>query len=66
MLKLDYTAAHRFVEGYPNAKWNGWNIEIFKPTPTGYTNVRGAFRNGTWGTLTTVAPDSKGNWTFRV
>lgn len=66
MLKLNYDAAHRFVEGYPNAQWSGWDIEIFKPTPAGFTNKRGAFRNGTWGTLTRVSPDDKGIWTFRV
>lgn len=66
MLKLDYAAVHRFVEGYPNASWNGWTLEIFKPTPAGYTNKRGVFRNGQWGLLTTVSPDDKGTWTFRV
>lgn len=66
MLKLDYAAAHRFVEGYPNAEWNGWTIEIFKPTPSGFTSKRGAFRDGQWGTLTRVAPDEQGKWKLRV
>lgn len=66
MLKLNLDAAERFVAGFPNAKWDGWNIEIFKPTPAGYSNRRGAFRNGTWGLLTCVAPDAKGIYTFRV
>lgn len=66
MLKLNYDAAHRFVEGYPNAQWNGWTIEIFKPTPAGYTSKRGALRNGKWGLLTRVNPDNKGLWVFRV
>jgi hypothetical protein len=66
MLKLDIDAAERFVAGYPNASWNGWNLELFKPNPSGYSNKRGAFRNGTWGILTTVSPDSQGKYKFRV
>lgn len=66
MLKLDYTAVHRFVEGYKNASWNGWELELFKPTPSGYSHQRGAFRNGTWGIVTRVAPDAQGKWKFRV
>lgn len=66
MLKLNYDAAHRFVEGYPNASWDGYDILMFKATPSGFTNKRGAFRNGTWGILTRVSPDDKGIWTFRV
>lgn len=66
MLKLDYDAAHRFVEGYPNASWDGWTIELFKPTASGYTHKRGARRDGVWGILTRIAPDSQGKWKLRV
>lgn len=66
MLKLNYEAVHRFVEGYPQAQWDGWTIEIFKPTPAGFTSKRGAFRDGQWGLVTRVTPDDKGIWVFRV
>jgi hypothetical protein len=66
MLKLNYDAAHRFVEGYPTANWDGWTIEIFKADPRGYTRKNGAYRNGQWGILTRVEADDKGIWTFRV
>ena len=66
MLKLDLDAAERFVAGYPNASWNGWTLELFKPTPAGFTSKRGAFRYGTWGILTRVTPDAEGRYRFRV
>lgn len=66
MLKLNYEAAHRFVEGYPNAQWNNYTIELFKPTPSGFTRPDGAFRNGTWGILRKIEPSAEGIWSFRV
>lgn len=66
MLKLDITAAERFVAGYPNASWNGWVIELFKPTPSGFTSKNGAFREGQWGKLSRIAPNEQGRWVFRV
>lgn len=66
MLKLDYDAVHRFAKSYPNATWNGWVLELFKPTPAGYASKRGAFRNGAWGMLTRVTPDAQGRWKFRI
>lgn len=66
MLRLNYEAAHRFVDGYPNANWDGWTIELFKPNPTGATSRRGAFRRGEWGILTRVEVDARGYWCFRV
>jgi hypothetical protein len=66
LLKLDYDAAHRFVDGYPNASWDGYTIELFKPTNAGYSSKRGAFRNGRWGFLTRVEANEQGRWVFRV
>lgn len=66
MLKLNYDAVHRFAEGYENASWNGWTLELFKPTPAGYTHKRGVFRKGRWGIVQRVEPDAKGQWVFRV
>lgn len=66
MLKLDFDAVHRFVEGYPNASWNGWTLELFKPDARAFTKRNGAFRNGSWGFLTRVNADDQGKWNFRV
>jgi hypothetical protein len=66
LLKLNYEAVHRFVDGYPNASWNGWSLELFKADKRAWAKKNGAYRNGTWGFLTRVEPDAKGIWTFRV
>lgn len=66
MLKLDYDAAHRFVEGYPMARWEGWDILLFKPTRAGEHNKKGAYMNGEWGIQTRISPDSTGKWKLRV
>jgi hypothetical protein len=66
MLKLSYDAVHRFVEGYDNAKWDGWDVLLFKPTPAGATHKRGVCEQGQWGIQTRVAPDTDGLWRIRV
>jgi hypothetical protein len=66
MLRLNYDAAHRFVSTNPNAVWNGWDIELFKATPSGYTNKHGAYRNGNWGIVQRISPNAQGMWVFKV
>jgi hypothetical protein len=66
MLNLDYDAVHRFVEGYPGARWEGWDVLLFRPTPAGATHIHGAFVNGSWGIQTRVSPDESGKWNLRV
>ena len=66
MLKLDYDAVHRFEARYPNAYWEGHTLCLFKEDPAGYSHKRGVFRNGRWGMLRRVTPDSQGKWKFRV
>jgi len=66
MLKLDYDAAHRFVDGYDGARWDGWDVLLFKPTPAGATHRRGAYVNGQWGIQTRVVADSEGKWRLKV
>lgn len=66
MLKLTLDAAERFVAGFPNASWSGWDIEIFKSNHRGFSRRDGAYRNGEWGVLTRVSPDAQGVYKFRV
>lgn len=66
MLKLDIDAVHRFVEGYDNARWEGWDVLLFKPTPAGASHRKGAFVNGKWGIQTRISPNSEGKWLLRV
>jgi hypothetical protein len=66
MLKFDYDAVHRFVEGYENASWDGWDVLLFKRTPAGATHKKGAFVNGQWGIQNRISPNSDGKWVLRV
>ena len=45
------------------AVWDGWKIEIFTENPTAYYSPSGVFRNGKYGYLRVVEPNSKGVWT---
>lgn len=66
MLKLDLDAAERFVNGNPNAFWEGWTLVIFKEDRRGEHNRKGMYRNGTWGIANRVEPDDTGRFRFRV
>lgn len=66
MLKLDLAGAERFVDGHPNAFWDGWTMVLFKPTQVGASHRKGMYRNGTWGLATRVEPDNTGRYRFRV
>lgn len=66
MVILNYKRAHKFVSEQ-QAKgneiyWNGWDMTFFKPTPNGFMNKRGVFRNGRWGIETRISCDTKGLW----
>lgn len=66
MLKLDLAAAERFVEGHPNAFWDGWTMILFKPSNSGQHNRHGMLRDGQWGIANRVEPDTTGRYRFRV
>ena len=69
LTNLDYDAAHLYVEKMQrqgkNVKWDGWNIEVHRPNPRGYFAKEGVFRNGKWGFVTSIAPDTNGMWRVR-
>lgn len=66
MLKLDLAAAERFVDGHPDAFWDGWTLVLFKPSQAGATHRKGIFRDGQWGLANRVEPDTTGRYRFRV
>lgn len=66
MLKLDYDAVHRFVEGYEHARWDGWDVLLWNETPSGATRQNGAFVNGKWGIQRRISPNAEGKWVLRV
>lgn len=65
-LTLDYSAAHKFVREQRrignDVRWEGFTMVFWKPTHYGFTNVKGAFRNGRWGMETRVAVGDDGTW----
>jgi hypothetical protein len=62
MLKLNYNDAQQFVESTRFAEWDGWDIVIFKPSKTAYTNTRGVRKYSQWGFETRIECNSEGQW----
>ena len=66
MLVLDYTDAHKFVQQQRkmgvDIRWDGYDMILFKKTPHGFNNQKGAFRKGRCGIEIRVSPDSLGMW----
>jgi hypothetical protein len=62
MQKLDYQAAHEFVDRSKNVFWDNYDIIIWKRNANGATNMRGMFRNGAWGIANRFTVGSDGYW----
>lgn len=66
-LTLDYSAAHKFVREQRrignDVRWEGFDMVFWKPTHYGFTNTKGAFRNGRWGMETRIPVTNDGTWT---
>ena len=69
MIAIDYNKIDKFVAGIVakgvDARWDGWNVVVFRPNPSAIRNPRGAWRNGAYGYETVVRPNSKGKWLFK-
>lgn len=55
-----------FVETQQNMRWNGWTIEVFQPNKRAYYHPRGNFRDGQWGFIKQIRPNSRGLWRVPV
>lgn len=66
MLVLNHSEAHKFVRDSRrrgvDVRWDGWTMVFWKPTHHGFTNVRGAYRNGRWGMESRVPVGDDGLW----
>lgn len=62
MAALNYDAAHRFVENSKSARWEAWDIVLFKEHPAAASKVDGRYHNGKWGFETRIAVDADGKW----
>jgi hypothetical protein len=66
-ISLDYKSAHKYVREQrgrgTDVRWDGWDMVFWIPTRHGFTNKRGAFRNGRWGMESRVTVSNDGIWT---
>lgn len=65
-LSLDFSAAHKFVREQRrlgnDVRWENFDMVFWKPTHHGFTNKKGAYRNGRWGMESRVVVSEKGTW----
>lgn len=63
---VDHTNIDSYVERLQrrgvDAFWDGWNLNIFRPTDDGFNDKRGAYRNGQWGIVYRIKPNRYGAW----
>jgi hypothetical protein len=52
----------RFNSEKQDSFWNNYDFIIWKENPGGYTDVKGMFRNNTWGMTDKVSVNNKGVW----
>lgn len=68
---LNYDEVHAFVDkhqghGQEDIFWNGWTLCYWKKNPAGATSQNGMFRNGKWGIVRRIKPNSNGEWRILV
>ena len=66
MLVLTELGVEVFKKRFNNAQqesfWDNYNLVIWKKNPGGYTDIKGMFRNDTWGMADKVSVNDKGVW----
>jgi hypothetical protein len=61
---LDYEQAHKLVEKNKKSGffWDGYVLVKWTPTPDGYMQKNGMFRNNKWGFASRYQVTTKGTW----
>ena len=66
MISLNFSAVHKFIREQrrlgSDIRWDGWELVFFKPTRHGWSNKKGAYRNGRWGMESRVTVTNAGLW----
>lgn len=52
----------RFNNSQQESFWDNYNLVIWKKNPGGYTDIKGMFRNDTWGMADKVSVNNEGVW----
>jgi hypothetical protein len=62
--ELDYDQAHAFVDNNKSLGfyWDGWDIVKWTPSPNGFSQKNGMFRNNQWGFFVNIPCTDLGTW----
>lgn len=64
MLNLTELGVEVFIKRAKNVTpfWDNYDLVIWKKDINGFTNVKGMFKENTWGTAERISVDSNGIW----
>jgi hypothetical protein len=64
MLNLTQKGVEIFIKKAKNIEpfWNNYDLIIWKKDPSGFSNIKGMFRNNSWGTAETIKVNDDGIW----
>ena len=64
MLNLTELGVEVFIKKAKNITpfWDNYDLVIWKKDINGFTNVKGMFKENTWGTAERISVDSNGIW----
>ena len=64
MLNLTELGVEVFIKKAKNVTpfWDNYDLVIWKKDINGFTNVKGMFKENTWGTAERISVDSDGIW----
>lgn len=68
MLNLTELGVEVFIKKAKNVTpfWDNYDLVIWKKDINGFTNVKGMFKENTWGTAERISVDSNGIWKLPV
>jgi hypothetical protein len=68
MLNLTELGVEVFIKKAKNITpfWDNYDLVIWKKDINGFTNVKGMFKENTWGTAERISVDSNGIWKLPV
>ena len=64
MLKLNELGVELFIKRAKDISpyWDNYVLIIWRKDPSGFTNIKGLFRNNSWGITEKVSVNSTGVW----
>lgn len=64
MLKLNESGVNLFIKRAKNIYpyWDNYDLVIWRPNNSGFTNIKGLFKNNKWGIAERISVNSNGVW----